>query len=283
MSDTSFSFDVNTAQFELAVLEKSHQVPVLVDFWAEWCAPCRTLKPMLEQLASDYAGAFLLAKVNTEEEQELASHFGIRSLPTVKLFADGSVVDEFMGALPEDDVRELLNRHLQAPPRPSDALREQAQAALSNGDRDTAIALLRQAIDSDPDNHPLYLDLATLLLDNSETDAARACLDSVADILGEQDDYKALIARLSFASDAPLDLAQLRQQVAAAPDDSSHRLELVDALVQSGDHAAAMDQLLTLVGRDDGTAREKMLKLFEMLGDDPLVKTYRARLFNALH
>ena len=121
MSEPDYSFDVTTDQFEVEVLQKSHQLPVLVDFWAAWCGPCRTLKPMLEQLATAYAGAFLLAKVNTEEEQELAAHFGIRSLPTVKLFKDGAAVDEFMGALPEEAVRELLDRHLQAAPPPSDA------------------------------------------------------------------------------------------------------------------------------------------------------------------
>ena len=283
MSESSFSFDVTTEQFETAVLENSHQLPVLVDFWAAWCAPCRTLKPMLEQLASDYDGAFLLAKVNTEEEQELAAHFGIRSLPTVKLFSGGDVVDEFMGALPEEAVRELLDKHVQAAPRPSDLLLEQAHIALLAGDRDQALALMQQAAEIDPDNAPIRLDLAGLLIDTGDTDGARECLDSVANTLGEEAEFKALAARLSFSGEVPVDLGQLQQQVNANPGDSQQRMQLADALVQSGEYAAAMDQLLTLIGGDDGSAREKMLKLFDLLGDDPLVKTYRSRLFTALH
>jgi len=283
MSDSTYSFDVSTDQFEVAVLQNSHQVPVLVDFWAAWCAPCRTLKPMLEQLAVTYNGAFLLAKVNTEEEQELAAHFGIRSLPTVKLFKDGQPIDEFMGALPEEAVRELLDRHIQPPASASELLREQAQTALAAGDPDQALALLQQAISEDPDDHVSRIDLAGLLLDHGDVDAARACLEQLP--IGQQElpESKALFARLQFAGDGPLDLAVLRQQADAAPADQALRMKLIDALVQSAEYTPAMDQLLTLVSGGNGEARKKMLAIFELLGDDPLVKTYRSRLFNALH
>ena len=283
MPQPGYSFDVSTDQFEVEVLQKSHQVPVLVDFWAAWCAPCRTLKPMLEQLAEAYDGAFLLAKVNTEEEQELAAHFGIRSLPTVKLIKDGAAVDEFMGALPEDAVRELLDRHLQSVAHPSDALREQAQQALLAGERERAVELLQQALDGDPDNPLLRLDLATLLLDSGNPDAARACLDRLPADQRDQPEAKSLLARLSFAGTTVNDLDALQRQVDADPADQDAVSALADALVQNGEAVAAMDQLLKLVGRDDGGAREKILKIFDLLGDDPLVKTYRTRLFNALH
>ena len=282
MPDPGFSFDVTTDQFELKVLQQSRQVPVLVDFWAAWCGPCRTLKPMLEQLADSYSGAFLLAKVNTEEEQELAARFGIRSLPTVKLFKDGAAIDEFMGALPEDAVRELLDRHLQATPTPSDLLHEQARQALLAGDRDTALQLLRQGLQEDPDNNRIRLDLGTLLLDSSDPDGARSCLEKLPADQCEEPEAKALLARLSFAS-THADLDALQRQVADHPDDNDAVCALADALVQNGDPVAAMDQLLKRVGCDDGCAREKMLKVFDLLGNDPIVKTYRTRLFNALH
>jgi len=282
MPNSGYSFDVTTDLFEVEVLQKSHQLPVLVDFWASWCAPCRTLKPMLEQLAEAYDGAFLLAKVNTEEEQELAAHFGIRSLPTVKLFKDGAAVDEFMGALPEDAVRELLDRHLQAP-GPSDALHQQAQQALLAGDREQALALLQQALEQDPEDASLRLDLALLLLDSGDPDAARTCLQPLPADQRDTPEVKALLAQLSFAGAPAADLDALRHQLDTDPNNEAAINALADALVQSGDPAAAMDQLLKLVGRDDGGAREKMLKIFDLLGEDPLVKTYRTRLFNALH
>lgn len=283
MPASGFSFDISTDQFEVEVLQRSHQVPVLVDFWAAWCGPCRTLKPMLEQLADAYSGAFLLAKVNTEEEQELAAHFGIRSLPTVKLFKDGTAVDEFMGALPEDAIRDLLNRHLQPPPRPSDALREQARQALQAGDRDGALQLLQKALEQDPDNTRLRLELSTLLLENNDPEGAQACLQLLPAEQRDEPEVKALLARLSFASSSVADLSTLQARVDSHPDDHEAVYALADALVQSNNPVAAMDQLLKRVGHDDGSAREKMLRIFDLLADDPIVKTYRTRLFNALH
>lgn len=283
MPDAGFSFDISTDQFEVEVLQRSHQVPILVDFWAAWCGPCRTLKPMLEQLAEAYNGAFLLAKVNTEEEQELAAHFGIRSLPTVKLFKDGSPVDEFMGALPEEAVRELLDRHLQATPGPAQALHDQARQALLNGDRDRAQQLLQQALEHEPGNTRLRLELSALLLDLGDPEAAKATLQSIPADQRDDAEVKAMLARLSFASANTADLQALQARADANPDDDEAISALADALVQSGDPVAAMDQLLKRVSRDDGSAREKMLKIFDLLGDDPLVKTYRTRLFNALH
>lgn len=283
MPDAGFSFDISTDQFEVEVLQRSHQVPILVDFWAAWCGPCRTLKPMLEQLAEAYNGAFLLAKVNTEEEQELAAHFGIRSLPTVKLFKNGSPVDEFMGALPEEAVRELLDRHLQATPGPAEALHDQARQALLNGDRDSAQQALQQALEHEPGNTRLRLELSALLLDLGDLEAAKATLQSIPADQRDDAEVKAMLARLSFASANTADLQALQARADANPDDDEAISALADALVQSGDPVAAMEQLLKRVSRDDGSAREKMLKIFDLLGDDPLVKTYRTRLFNTLH
>lgn len=283
MADSEFSFDVSTDQFQSRVLDASTRVPVLVDFWAAWCAPCRALKPMLEALAADYNGAFMLAKVDTESEQGLAAHYGIRSLPTVKLFKDGHEVDQFMGALPEATVRELLDRHLQAVPKLSDQLREQAHAALDAGDIEGALALLRQAAAEAPADPSLAIELARLLLDSGDPDAARQAVAGLPADAAERADLKALQAALLFGARPAGDLAELRRRCAAEPTDYATGLQLADALVQAGDYAGAMDQLLLMVGRDDGSAKQRMLAVFDLIDDDALVSGYRRRLSNALY
>jgi putative thioredoxin len=287
MPDSPYSIDVTNEQFETLGLQASAHTPVLVDFWAAWCAPCRSLKPLLEKLAADYNGGFLLAKVDTEQQQDLASRYGIRSLPTVKLFKDGVEVDQFMGALAEEAVRELLDRHLQVVPKASDELRARAQAALGADDTDTALALLRQAAADDPDNWLVQADLAGLLLELGDSGGAQGHLQAIPDKHHEQPEYKALAARLSFAGSGSAAPEELRQALASPPDDPDTRRHLidalVDALVQNGDYRGAMDLLLTQVGRGDVAARERMLTLFDLVDDAALIAHYRRQLFNALH
>ena len=138
MSESSFVFNADAASFQSLVIDASHRVPVLVDFWAQWCGPCRALAPVLEKLANEFQGRFLLVKIDTDREQEVARQFGIRSLPTVKVFKDGSAVDEFLGAQPESQVRALLERHLT---RESDDARVQAQSLRDRGELNAARAL----------------------------------------------------------------------------------------------------------------------------------------------
>ena len=149
MADSPYVIAVTAESFRRVVVEGSHERPVLVDFWADWCAPCRMLMPILASLADAYGGKLLVAKVNTEEEQALAVEYSIRSLPTVQLFKDGRPIDQFMGALPEPQVREFLERHL---PRESDRLLTQARGLLNAGDRAGAIRMIEQARKADSEN-----------------------------------------------------------------------------------------------------------------------------------
>ena len=160
MTDSPYIFDATAETFDSLVLDASRERPVVVDFWADWCAPCRSLMPVLAGLADRYNGKFHLVKVNSDSQQELAQRYGVRSLPTVKIFRDGEVVDEFMGALPEPAVREYIDRHVV---RESDALRQRALELLQDDDRDGAIGLLRKAIAVDPDVALNHLELASVL------------------------------------------------------------------------------------------------------------------------
>ncbi|HMC45900.1 MAG TPA: thioredoxin domain-containing protein, partial [Caballeronia sp.] len=165
----TYSFDTGTEAFERDVLEASQKVPVLVDFWAPWCAPCRALKPILDKLAGEYQGRFLLAKVNSDEHPQLSARFGVRGIPNVKAFVEGKLADEFTGALPESGVRAFIDRLI---PTPGEKLRRTARALVSQGDFDEAERHLRSALEIEPANHGVRLDLVDLLLaKNSHAEA----------------------------------------------------------------------------------------------------------------
>lgn len=287
MTHSPHVLTVTAANFQSVVIEGSFERPVLVDFWADWCAPCKMLMPLLAQLADVYEGRFLLAKVDTETEQDLAAQFGIRSLPTVQLFKDGRAVDQFMGALPESQVREFLDRHL---PRASDGLLQQAQGLMASGDLEAARTLLDQAQESDPDNARLRL--ADLELTAAQGDVAKA-LSDIANLpieLASDPEVLALTARLRFASaaqDAPSE-AQLNDRIASEPKDSQARYQLAARRVLAGDYASALEQLFELMKRDrayeDDAGRKGMLAVFDLLdGHDELVARYRAKMMNALY
>src|SRR5690606_6986674 len=157
MSESPYIFDVTDSDFTVKVLENSYKVPVLVDFWAEWCGPCKMLMPLLAKLADDYQGKFLLAKVNTDEQVARAAQFNSRSIPTGKIFKHGRIVEEMLGAQPESVIRGLIERHIV---RESDHLRASAEAAYQAGDAAQALALLEQAARMGPDNHRVHLDRA---------------------------------------------------------------------------------------------------------------------------
>ena len=278
---------VNEANFQTAVIDRSHQVPVLVDFWADWCAPCKVLMPVLESVVESFAGQVALAKVNTDAEQRLAQAFGIRSLPTVKLFKDGAVVDEFMGAQPESAVRAMLERHVQ---RASDLLLAEAIAARESEDLDRAVTLLNQAVSEDPSNARLYPELLELCLARHDLDAANAILAAIPNGVDE-DRIEALRARVKLANQAAgsdADESALRDQLERNPEDCGVRLELAGALVAQNRHEEALQELMTILRADsnfsDGAARKSILDIFQLLGNSgPLVSQYRSQLASLLH
>ena len=286
MSESPYIFDITAENFEQIVINGSFEVPVLVDFWATWCQPCQVLMPLLAQLAGEYQGKFILAKVNTEEQQAVAAQFGIRSIPTVKLFRHGAEVDEFAGALPETQIRAFLDQHL---PRESDGAVTAAEQLFAAGDAEGALAILTPAQAADPANPRVLVALAQVQAALGNWDAANAALDALPAEQQASSEVTALRGQMHFASFAPAaeEIPGLQARLEQDPKDSEARYRLAIAHIMAGDHAAAMDGLLGLMMRDrgygDDAARQALLKLFDMLGDDPMVAQARRRMFNLLH
>lgn len=286
MSDNAYIIDVTTDNFA-NVVEQSMQLPVLVDFWATWCEPCKTLLPIVEKLATEYQGKFLLAKVNIDEQQALANQFGVRSVPTIKLVRDGRIVDEFSGALPESQVRAFLDKHME---QPADHFLAAAEQAWENGDTVQAEALLHQAMSEVPEDHRARLMLAELRAVTGKTDEAAQLLAALPADLALSPQAEALRARLTFASAATgaPEIETLQRALTANPKDSHARHQLAARLVLIGDFEAALEQLLELVRRDraygDDAGRKGMLQVFELLGGEgELVSRYRRLMFTAMH
>lgn len=282
-----FSYDVDTADFQQRVIEASRQVPVVVDFWAAWCGPCRALKPILEKLAEEYQGKFLLAKVDSDRNQELAARFAVRGIPSVKAVVNGEVVDEFSGALPESAVREFLERVI---PSPAEELRRQARAERAAGNTARALELLAQASQLDAKNEDVRLDAAEILAELEQLDEAQRLIDSLSPPARAQDRAQRLIAKLSFARGGGEggDEAALRARIAAAADDMAARQQLANLLIAAGRHREGLDELLEMVRLDrhwnDQAARKAVLAVFSLLGGQgELVATYRRKLASLLN
>ena len=287
MADSAFVFDVTQADYQQAVIENSRRVPVLVDFWADWCGPCKMQLPVLLKLAEEYQGKFLLAKIDTDAERGLANLHNIRSIPTMKLFRDGEVVEEILGAQTESTLRMLLDKHV---PRESDTLREQALALAAAGDTDAALEILRAAAAADPDNPRAQTDYLRTAMEAGRMDEAGQALEKLPIAQRETPEIRRLSALLGFAqrsAGAP-DRAVLEQRVAQNADDIEARELLGVRLALAGEAEHALEQFLEILRRDrrygDDAGRKGMLALFELLGNQgPLVSRYRAQMFAALH
>ncbi len=280
-------FDATTATFEAEVLQKSLQKPVLVDFWAEWCGPCKALGPILEKLAAEYHGAFELAKVDTEKEPQIAGAFQIRSIPTVFLVTGGQIVDGFQGALPEGQLREFLSHHGIVPAEPAgDAAGEPAPAAPL--DPHAEVLRLRRAIEAEPDQAELRLDLALALLQTGAAAEAGQLLDALPANLSTDDRAIRARARLGFAAlleDAPPPQV-LEAAIAADAGDLRARHLLGVHRIVSGDAEAGLEQFLEMLRRDrdfDGGLPKRMLiDAFRVVEDEDLVGRYRRRMSSLL-
>jgi putative thioredoxin len=280
-----WTIDVNEENFEFAVLEQSKQVPVLVDFWAEWCGPCKVLGPVLERLAEEYAGAFIVAKVNVDENPSLAAAFRIQGIPAVKLFKDGDLASEFTGALPEPMVREFLSKFL---PSAADQQAEEAAALESAGKTAEAKALYQSILDSDPNHPKSLLGMGRLAMNAGDNDAALDYLEKVPVVFDERKEAERLIARLKLQSGAgDQDLQALRAKVAAESNNLEAKFTLAQALAGMENYGEALPLYLDIVKTDrtfqDDAARKAMLQIFEVLGsDDPLTEQYRTELAKVL-
>ena len=280
----SHVFDVDQQSFEADVLQASLTTPVLVDFWATWCEPCKTLGPMLEKLAAEYNGAFRLGRVDVDTQQELAGMFGIRSIPTVVLVKDGQVLDGFAGVLPESQLREFLSRHVQ----PLEAPAEPAEEEAVQETPEQAINRLQQAIATGPDQPELKLDLALALMHAGQIAAAEAELAALPANLATDARAVRLRSELDLAhalKDAPA-LAELQQRVQADDSDWAARDQLGVRLLLEGDADAGLEQFLVILQKardwNDGQAKKRLLAAFSTLDDGELVGRYRRRMASLL-
>lgn len=284
---SQFAFDVSLEEFESKVIVPSETVPVVIDFWAPWCEPCKTLKPLLEKLAEEYAGRFLLAMVNADESPELAQHFGVRSIPSVKVLFQGQLVDEFNGALPEGQIRAFLDRFA-LPAVEGGNLREEAAALVATGQLEEALALLIEASKQKPDDQAIQLDAVDVLMQLGRNEEAGQLLGG--DYVQEPERANALRARLALAAGAA-DTAELEAKLAANQDDHAIRLDLSRAYAAQGKYREALEAALEVVRRDrffeEGAGRKALLQLFEALGGgeqyDDLVREFRRKLSAALN
>jgi putative thioredoxin len=285
MNAAAHVFDATLATFEADVLQASLQQPVLVDFWATWCGPCKTLGPILEKLAAEYAGGFRLAKVDVDAEQQLAGYFQIKSIPTVMLVKGGESVDGFPGALPEGQLREFLKHHGVEPRTGEEAPAELAPAPV---DPHAEVVRLRAAVAAEPAKDELKLDLALALLQTGAAGEAEKLLDALPANLGSDDRAVKARARLGFSAllaDAP-PRATLEAAIAADPADLRARHLLGARLLVEGESEAALDQFLEMLRRErnfeEGLPRKALIDAFRVIDDADLVGTYRRRMSSLL-
>lgn len=276
--------DVDASNIQ-QLLETSMQVPVLLDCWAPWCEPCKNLTPILEKLAREYQGAFLLAKLDIDENQEIAGQLGVRSVPDVKLISQGGLVDHFQGALPEKQVREWLGRYLPAPEAAPPSPEDQAAEALAAGDAATARDIYQELVQQYPQHTPYQVELARALVADGQAEQARTLLDNLPPEERDAAPARGVRASIAFGEQAPSaeELAALEGR-----DDSVAHFKRALRQVADGDYEAGLDALMALMKRDraygDDAARRTLLQVFDALGaDHPLTVAYRRKLFALLY
>jgi len=271
--------DVDQQDFGTEVLQRSHDVPVVVDFWATWCGPCKTLGPALEAVAADYDGRFELVKVDVDQNQELSQQFQIQSIPTVVAFKNGQPVSQFMGAIPDPQIRQFIDNIL---PTELDLMVDRARDLVLEGDEVGASGLFSEVLEKQPDHVEAGTGLASLLIANGDTDTALIVLGR----LPRTSEVEKLEAAARVTAARGADVPELEAKLAAAPDDQTLRIDLAQALAANGEHEAALDHLLVVVagkGDQKDEARQGMIDVFGLLGDEhPLTVSYRKALANAL-
>lgn len=273
----------NAQQF---LIDESFNRPVVIDFWAEWCGPCKNLMPILENLANEYAGAFLLAKVNADEQQMISSQFGVRSLPTVMIMQNGQPIDGFNGALPEVEVRELLAKFL---PQPWEAPLNQAQVLMEAGDFADALPLLRQAYDVSKHLASIALAMAQCHLELNRIDNAEAILSTIK-LVDQDAHYEQLMAQIALQKQAAKtpELAALEEAYAKTPKDLKVRYQLALQYHQESQYRLALEHLLEIIRieRDfsEGEARKTFTAIIAALGKaDALAIEFQRKLFTLLY
>jgi putative thioredoxin len=279
--------DVTNETFQVQVIERSHEVPVLVDFWADWCGPCQMLMPVLKKLVDEYDGKFVLAKVNTDEQRELAKAHGIRSLPTMHLYKQGELAEEILAAQSEATMRIIIDRYIE---HASDRIRARAQEAYSQGQHEEALSLLENAHQDEPGNHQLTLEYAALCMKEALLEKAAALIAGLPRNVRDATEAMRLQTLLDFAlavKDAP-PAETLEDTVSSEPDNLEARYQLGAWYVLNEHFESALEAFIELLQRDptfrDDAGRKGLLAVFDLLDNKgDLVTRYRRRLFNLLH
>ena len=278
-----WTVEVGEADFQAEVLDRSHQVPVMVDFWAPWCGPCRVLGPVLERLVEEQAGEIILAKVNVDENPSLASHFHIQGIPAVKVFKDGEVAEEFTGAIPETGVRELLSRLL-----PSESDRQALEGARleEKGQVEEAKTIYQTILERDANHASVLLGLGRILMASDEKESLDF-LERVPPSTPERKEADRLIARLRLTQGLNNDETSLRKILESEPHNLQARFDLAQTLAAKERYEEALEEFLTVVKKDKGFrddgARTAMLQIFEVLGSESeIVEKYRSELAKVL-
>jgi putative thioredoxin len=284
MTDHIVDIDINNAQAML--IEESLKRLVVVDFWADWCEPCKNLMPVLEKLANEYDGQFLLAKVNADTENMIASQFGVRSLPTVMLIKDGQPIDGFTGAQPESAVREILDKHL---PKPWDLQLQEALSMIESEQYAAAVTVLADAYQSSGQRADIAFCYARALIECRRLEEAQSVVDSVK--LADQDnDYKQVLAQLELAQQAGKapEIEALETQLASKPGDLNLALQLASQYATHDYYKEALELLFPLVASDlnalDGELKRAFMDVLAQLEKgDPLGALYQRKLYTLLY
>ena len=265
------------------LLEASKQKLIMIDFWADWCEPCKQLMPLLEKLALEYQDNLVLAKINCDEQQQIAMQFGVKSLPTVVLFKDGQPVDGFAGGQPESEIRELLSKHL---PKPQDALFEQGTAKAREQNWSEAYPLLKQAYELEPERHEFRLMLANAAIELGKISQAEAIIDSIG-LVDQDAGYQQVLAKLELAKQAAEspEIQALQQLLEQEPDSFEMRQKLAIALNQANRNEEALELLFSILKKDlaFGETKKTFLDIIANLPDgDGLASSYRRKLYTLL-
>ena len=287
LSESTSVISVDTDSFETEVIEKSRTVPVLVDFWAPWCGPCRVLGPILEKLAVEYQGRFILAKLNTDENPRISADFGIQGIPNVMLFQDGRMVDQFVGAYPESGVRKFLESHL---PSRADKLFTLAQERFEKGKPSEAESLLSEALQFDATHSASHLAMAKVLISSGRGKSALPHLEAIPGMSDEYESASRLREVLAFQDECEKGGGEgfWRERLARDPGDLDSRFSLACCLAAAGRYAEALEEFLAIVAKDkryrDEAARKAMLAIFSVIGErSDLADAYRTRLARTLY